>query len=283
MCSFQDVAPVLGMDADQTIPPKAPDCLFDQYDPFLKIWIKGSFCLPDLSNAASATADYDGDGLLDIYYARMDGQDQLWRNLGNGTFRLVTDEANLACTGHHRSSGVAWADVDNDGDQDLYVATMSEKRFHFYVNDGMGHFTEEAEQRGLALYPTIPPFQTSTMTIAVADYDKDGWLDFYTTEWLPHLDKSFDYKNASHSNSKLLRNLGSQGKPGYFEDVTAKAGLGETVEPTVDADRMGGVDVRYYGIRETGMMKDILPGPFKLTAMFTDMDNDGKSSVLYLR
>jgi len=109
------------------------------------------------------------------------------------------------------STALAWADVDEDGDQDLFIGTMAEERFFLYINDGMGSFTEEAEKRGVALRPLIPPFQTSTMTIAVADYDKDGWLDFYTTEWLPHLDQSFDYNNASHSNCKLLRNLGAQG------------------------------------------------------------------------
>lgn len=88
---------------------------------------------------------------------------------------------------------------------------MAEKRFYLYINDGMGSFTEEAVKRGVALRPVIPPYKTSTMTIAVADYDKDGWLDFYTTEWLPHLDQSFDYNNASHANCKLLRNLGGRG------------------------------------------------------------------------
>ena len=70
------------------------------------------------------------------------------------------------------------------------------------------------------------------------------------------------------------------GKPGYFEDVTEKAGLHRTTEPTVDADRMeGGVDVRYYGVFNTGLIKDILPGPYKLTAMFTDLDNDGTYEI----
>lgn len=277
---FEEIAEMLGMTAIQQKPPKAPDCLFDQFDPNLKIWIPGSFCIVEISSGAAATADYDGDGLMDLYYARMDGPDQLWRNLGNGTYQDYTAEANLSSTAFHRSSAVVWLDIDNDGDMDLYIGTMAESRFFLYVNDGMGHYTEEAEERGLALQPKIPPYKTSTMTIAVADYNKDGWLDIYTTEWLPHLDLSFDYNNASHKNVKLLRNLGAEGKPGHFEDVTERAGLAKTPEPTVDADRFGGVDVRYYGVMNTGLIKDILPGPFKLGALFTDLDDDGYQDLV---
>ena len=163
---FKDIAQELGMDAVQSAVPSIPDCVFDQYDPTLKTWIKGSFCLPEQSAGAGATADYDNDGLLDIYYARVDGNDQLWRNLGNGSFQLVTAEANLTQTG--------------DGDVDLYIGTIAEDRFYFYVNDGMGHFAEEATQRGLAGKPTIPPYKTSTMTIALGDYNKDGKYIFIT-------------------------------------------------------------------------------------------------------
>lgn len=178
---FKDIAPELGMDAVQSAIPSSPDCLFDQFDPTLKTWIKGSFCLPEQSAGAGATADYDNDGLLDIYYARVDGNDQLWRNLGNSSFRLVTAEANLTQTMYHRSSSVTWGDVDNDGDVDLFIGTMAEDRFYFYLNDGMGHFSEEAVERGLAVRPSIPPFKTSTMTIALGDYNKDGMCPFYTT------------------------------------------------------------------------------------------------------
>ena len=171
---FKDIAQDLGMDAVQSAVPSSPDCLFDHYDPTLKTWIKGSFCLPEQSVGAGATADYDNDGLLDIYYARVDGNDQLWRNIGDGSFQLVTTEANLTQTMYHRSSSVTWADVDNDGDVDLYIGTIAEDRFYFYLNDGMGHFTEEAIERGLAGKPTIPPYKTSTMTIAFGDYNKDG-------------------------------------------------------------------------------------------------------------
>lgn len=171
---FKDIAEELGMNEVQSAVPSSPDCIFDHFDPTLESWIKGSFCLPEQSAGAGATADYDNDGLLDVYYARVDGNDQLWRNLGNGSFMLVTKEANLTQTMNHRSSSVTWADIDNDGDVDLYIGTIAEERFYFYANDGMGHFTEEAVERGLAGKPTIPPYKTSTMTIAVGDYNKDG-------------------------------------------------------------------------------------------------------------
>ena len=58
--------------------------------------------MPDLSSGSGALADYDNDGLMDIYYARSDGPDELWRNMGNGTYRLVTEEAGLQGTIHHR-------------------------------------------------------------------------------------------------------------------------------------------------------------------------------------
>ena len=47
-----------------------------------------------------------------------------------------------------------------------------------------------------------------------------GWLDFYTTEWLPHLDQSYHYDNANHSLARLLKNLGAEGKPGVLNKLS---------------------------------------------------------------
>jgi len=55
-----------------------------------------------LSSGSAALADYNNDGLMDIYYARSDGPDELWRNAGNGTYILATEEAGLGRTAHHR-------------------------------------------------------------------------------------------------------------------------------------------------------------------------------------
>ena len=48
-----------------------------------------------------------------------------------------------------RSNGCQFFDIDNDGDNDLYVSTLGDKRFYLYVNDGSGRFEEDAERRGL--------------------------------------------------------------------------------------------------------------------------------------
>lgn len=98
----------------------------------------------------------------------------------------------------------------------------------------------------------------------------------YIIEWLFYFDFGFDYKNFIYLNCCLFKNLGVQGKLGYFEDVMEFVGLGKIKEFIVVVDRFGGVDVRYYGVMNIGLFRDIILGLFKLVVMFIDLDNDGK-------
>src|SRR3954451_14818748 len=66
-----------------------------------------------------AVADVDGDGLLDIYFTTQLGSNQLWRNLGNGTFEDITQKAGVGLP-DQISVSAAFADVDNNGDPDLF-------------------------------------------------------------------------------------------------------------------------------------------------------------------
>jgi len=231
---FVDVAGVAGVTgAPQKIIRTSPHCLFDQYDHGRLVWDRGTLCLPEILTGGAAAGDFDGDGRDDIYFTRMDGMDSLYRNVGNGSFEDVAADVGLAMTADTHSNGVVLVDVDNDGDLDIYVSTLGDKRFYLFINDGTGHFTEQAVARGVDLTrPLVSPGEgglTSAFSVAVGDYDGDGWVDLYTTEWFPRLDLNPEFRKRGVGDrmaaARLLRNLGASGKPGHFEDMTMPAGL----------------------------------------------------------
>ncbi|SHF48138.1 Repeat domain-containing protein [Fodinibius roseus] len=126
-----------------------------------------------LNGSGVSTADVDGDGWVDIYLARLEGPNKLYRNRGNFEFEDITEKANLAHEGYH-STGVVFADVNGDSHPDLLVTSLA-KRNELYLNDGEGHFTLK-EDSGLG------PSEGSN-TMALADIDNDGDLDLYITNY----------------------------------------------------------------------------------------------------
>ena len=167
-----------------------------------------------------AAGDYDGDGRVDLYVTRLDDSDILYRNRGDGTFADVTAAAfGPAHLADVQSNGAAWGDIDNDGDLDLYVTSLFSHRFHLFVNDGAGSFSEEAVARGAATEGEDLHFGFSA---TFGDYDLDGHLDLHTTEWRFLRQMTV----GAQSNARLLRNRGAAA-PGHFEDVTRHAGVSQ--------------------------------------------------------
>jgi hypothetical protein len=149
----------------------------------------------------------------------------LYRNNKNGTFSDITAGSGLDVEMY--AMGVAAADYDNDGREDLYITALEGDRlFH---NEGRGKFKDVTAASGIK----NANFGTSA---AWLDYDKDGKADLFIAnyvQWTPKGDlwcsldgatKSYctpeSYKGTS---SKLFRNLGA----GRFEDATSKAGVGD--------------------------------------------------------
>ena len=125
-------------------------------------------------------ADFDGDGLLDIYVIASVGANALYRNLGGLRFVDVAAEAWVEDAAS-RSNGACAADYDNDGDTDLYVGNYGPSKL--FRNRGDGTFDEVTAAAGLAESSRNP----RTMGCAWGDYDADGFLDLI---FVRHLDDS---------------------------------------------------------------------------------------------
>ena len=181
-----------------------------------------------------AACDVDGDGWVDLVVSRLDAPPILFRNLG-GTFADATASAGeLAASLPAGSNGIGCADLDNDGDADLYVTSHGTTRFHLFVNDGSGSFVEDAVARGAALADGNPHYG---MGVAFGDYDRDGRLDVLTAEWWAHpLPPAPPLPGTSHN--RLLRNL-PHGAPAHFTDVTIAAGLDFESPPDLPTTALG--------------------------------------------
>ena len=200
----------------------------------------GKKYLPETLGPGVAFIDYDGDGWQDLFFTN--GKDwpgqrrrpstlQLFRNNRNGTFTDVTRAAGLAVEAY--ALGVAVADYDNDGDDDLFVTSVGQS---LLFRNTKGVFTDVTKEAGLA-----GPNEFST-SAAWVDADRDGNLDLVVgnyVQWTPQTDlfctldgtnKSYctpeSYKGAS---ARLWRNRGN----GTFEDATSKAGLLDNTSKTL--------------------------------------------------
>ncbi len=175
-----------------------------------------SACAGQIFTGAAAVGDYDGDGFDDIFFSRLTQGGVLFRNQGDGTFSDRT--GTVALDALVPSNGAAWVDVDGDTDLDLFVLAWNGSRHQLWINDG-GVFTEEGIPRGVTLFEAGDVHLGAS--VAVGDYDLDGWPDLAVTEWSPDF--------LAPRSTRLLHNRGDS-DPGRFEDETVAAGLDDMAQ-----------------------------------------------------
>ena len=126
------------------------------------------------SGSGVALGDTNGDGLCDIYFCRLEGDNELYLNQGDWRFQRTLN-ANGAAAAGHLTRGASFADVDGDGSLDLLLTTFSNGT-RCLLNDGEGQFTDATVKAGLES-------RTSGTTLALGDVDRDGDLDLYVANF----------------------------------------------------------------------------------------------------
>jgi hypothetical protein len=199
-----------------------------------------------------AVADYDNDGLLDIYVTAYGGN-ALYHNLGRCKFEDVTDKAGVAVGGF--STGAAWGDFDRDGYVDLFVSRyihsdvaqlgeiktnykglmveapwgMHGESDYLFRNKGNGTFEDVSKKAGVS-----DPEGRIGLTAVWGDYDNDGWPDLYVAN---DTEPNYLYRNKHD---------------GTFEDIALMSAaavsgegkaLGSMGVDTADFDRDGLLDI----------------------------------------
>jgi len=186
------------------------------------------------------TADFNGDGRIDLYVANDMSLNQMWINLGDGTFRNDALIAGSAVNEEGRpeaSMGVVAGDVDADGDEDLFMTHIDGETNTLYINDGTGLFRDVTDRWELGVASrTSTAFGTAWL-----DFDQDGWLDLIIANGAVSVLESQLRQGDPYplkQINQLFHNLGN----GRFEEVTDRAGAAFELAEVSRGLAMGDID-----------------------------------------
>lgn len=131
--------------------------------------VTGSIVVSEPSDSRGASwADYDNDGDLDLFVTNRNRRNFLYRNEGGNSFTDI--ESSFITTQSRSSRGSGWADFDNDGDLDLFVANSGNQVNSIFLNNGDGSFTLDSGVMDIVAHH-------STIGCGWGDFDRDGDLD----------------------------------------------------------------------------------------------------------
>jgi hypothetical protein len=224
----------------------------------------------------SAFFDYDHDGDLDCYilnqshhphqnivdtsnrknYDTLSG-DRLYRNdlKTTGKFTEVSASAGIYQSNLGYGLGLAIADINNDGWEDIYVGNDFHENDYYYVNQKNGSFKEEGANH-------FKHYSRFSMGNDIADYNNDGQLDIVTVDMLP-------------PDEKTLKTYGSDENPDIYKVKLEIQGYQKQYSKN-SLQRNNGNGVSFS---ETSLMSGVSATDWSWSPLFADFDNDGNKDL----
>ena len=285
----------------------------------LKNAASGQFHQMELMPGGVAAFDFDNDGCMDLFFTngatipelRKSGPEfwnRLYRNNCDGTFTDVTAKAGVGGEGY--SMAVATADFDNDGLCDIFVAGVN--RNILYRNLGGGRFADLTAKAGLS---GIDPKRGKMWSVSAGwfDYDNDGWLDLFVSNYVAWDAASEPACGAPQSRfychpkeyAGLPNQLFHNNHDGTFTDVSERSGIARHIGKGMgvafaDFDGDGFTDVfvandsvRHFLFRNQGdgtfreigleagvALRDDGSAIAGMGVDFRDFDNDGRPDLV---